>query len=151
MTHKLDYRESLMALTTIVAWADGENQDAEVDARVQMILEEKISDTVIDAFKIKYDEIGSNEKLFELAVLALNGESTEKKAGALAWMWQVANVAEEGVRGRLDYIEDVWKNNKDNVDLAELKWINRAKKDLDVELADFKTAFSKISKAGRII
>lgn len=151
MTHKLDYNEALMALTTIVAWADGENQDAEVDARVQMILEEKISDTLIDAFKIKYDEIGDNEKLFGLAILAINNENTEKKAKALAWMWQVANVAEEGVRGRLDYIEDVWKSNKDNVDLAELKWINRAKKDLAIDLADFKIAFSKISKADRII
>ena len=151
MVHKFDYQEALLALTTVIAWADGENQDAEVDARVQMIVEEKISDTTFDAFKVKYDEINDFEKLFELAILTLNPLSCEEKGRALAWMWQVANVAEEGVRGRLDYIEDVWKSNKDNVDLEELQWINRAKKDLNVGLEDFKTAFSKLPQANRII
>tara|TARA_B100000809_G_scaffold131728_1_gene129472 strand:- start:253 stop:708 length:456 start_codon:yes stop_codon:yes gene_type:complete len=151
MVNKLDYQEALLALTTIVAWADGENQDAEVDARVQMILEEKISNSTFDTFKIKYDEINDFEKLFELAILSLKPRSIEEKSKVLAWMWQIANVAAEGINGRLDYTQDVWKNSNDNVDLGELKWINRAKKDLEINLADFKTAFNKIPQANRII
>lgn len=151
MVHTLDYHEALLALTTIVAWADGENQAAEVDARVQMIVEEKISNSTFDSFKIKYDEIDDFEKLFEVAILTLAPLSIEQKSRALAWMWQIANVAEEGIQGRLDYIEDVWKNDKKNVDLKELAWINRAKKDLKIGLEDFKTAFSKLTKAHRII
>jgi hypothetical protein len=151
MVHTFDYQEALLALTTVVAWADGENQDAEVDARVQMIIEEKINDSTFDTFKIKYDEINDFEKLFELAILTLTPLSTEQKSRALAWMWQIANVASEGMQGRLDYIEDVWKNSKENVDLAELQWINRAKKDLKVGIEDFKSSFSKLNKTDRII
>ncbi len=53
MAYEFDYHEALLALTTIVAWADGENQDAEVDARVQMIVHEKITDSVFDAFWLR--------------------------------------------------------------------------------------------------
>ena len=111
----------------------------------------KKTDSVFDTFKIKYDEIGDFEKLFELALLTLHPLSVEQKSKALAWMWQIANVAQEGVQGRLDYIDDVWKNDKSNVELEELHWINRAKKDLNVDLEDFKKAFQHIAPASRII
>jgi hypothetical protein len=150
MVHTLNYQEALLALTTIVAWADGENQAAEVDARVQMIVEEKINTSTFDSFKVKYDEVNDFEKLFEAALVTLAPLSIEERSRALAWMWQIANVAKEGVEGRLDYAEDVWKNDNKNVDLKELAWINKAKKDLKIGINDFKAAFSKLNKANRI-
>ena len=48
------YDESLLGLSTIIAWADGNNETPEVDARVQMIFEEKITDDSIESYKNKY-------------------------------------------------------------------------------------------------
>ena len=150
MASTLDYQEALLALTTIVAWADGENQAAEVDARVQMIVEEKISNDTFDSFKTKYDEINDFEKLFEMALSSLQPLSIEEKGKALAWMWQIANVAKEGVKRSLDHIENIWKKSNNNIDLDELVWINRAKKSLKINLDDFKIAFQKIPNTNRI-
>jgi hypothetical protein len=151
MVHVLNYQEALLALTTIVAWADGENQDAEVDARVQMIVKEKISTLTFDQFKIKYDNITDFEELYKLAINSIKLLPETKKSRALAWMWQIANVADLGIKDKLYYIEDVWENKKDNVDLNELHWINRAKKDLGISVDDFKTAFHSLPQADRIL
>jgi replicative superfamily II helicase len=151
MVNEFNYQEALLALTTIVAWADGENQDAEVDARVQMIVKEKISNLTLDQFKIKYDEINDFEKLYNLAINSIQGLPNTEKSRALAWMWQIANVADLGTKDKLYYIEDKWKNKNHNVDLNELHWINRAKKDLKINIDDFKTAFESLPQTNRIL
>ena len=53
MNDKFTYHEALLGLTTIVAWSNGENMKSQVDSRVNMILNEGISNTEIDVFKAK--------------------------------------------------------------------------------------------------
>lgn len=144
------YDETLLGLTTIVAWADGNNETPEVDARVQMIFEEKISDDSIEAYKNKYRELKTLEGVFKESIASLKNEPVEKQANALAWMWKVANVASEGTDETYGHIDDIWKDRTKNVDLQELQWINNAKKALKLPLDEFKKAFAKLPTTKKI-
>lgn len=144
------YDEALLGLTTIVAWADGNNETPEVDARVQMIFEEKISDDSIESYKNKYKDLGTLEGIFDSSISSLKNEPIEKQANALAWMWKVANIASEGTDETYGHIDEVWKDKTANVDLKELQWINNAKKALSLPLEDFKKAFAILPTTKKI-
>ena len=144
-------KEAFLGLSTVITWADGDNQKSEMDALVQMMEYEKISSSDLDAFKVKYDQINDFETVFLMSVRVLQNQPIELKYRSLAWMWSVANVADENSEGRLDFIEDVWENDPKNVDLDELRWINRAKRLLAVDLDGFKKTFKKLPKIQRII
>lgn len=154
MDYKFTFQEALLGLTTVVAWADGANQEAEIDTRVTMILVENITNDQFDAFKVKYDEINSLEFTYHESVKGLSKLSVEQKAKALAWMWEVANVGtpdEDNMvdLGNLEAVEE-WQKRNNYVGLAELTWINRAKKELGVSLELIKKAFSLLPAAKRI-
>ncbi len=154
MDYKFTFEEALLGLTTVVAWADGDNQEAEVDTRVTMILNEGITNDQFNAFKEKYDEINSLEFTYQECIKGLSKLTVEKKAKALAWMWEVANVGtpdEEDMvdLGNLEAVEE-WQKRNNYVGLDELTWINRAKKELNVSLTDIKKAFSELPAAKRI-
>ena len=144
-------KEALLGLATVITWADGENQRSEIDVLVQLMVEEKITDSDFESFKRKYDEIDDFETVFLMSISVIQNKSLDDRSRALAWMWQVANVADENSEGRLNYIEDVWKNDTKNVDLDELRWINRAKRLLNVDLEDFKSAFNRLPETQRIL
>jgi hypothetical protein len=152
MIDKFTYHEALLGLTTIVAWSDGENHKSQVDQRVNMILNEGITNTEIDVFKAKYEEIDGFDKIYKNCILALKKEDSEKQNKALAYMWQSANVStsKEDDDIDLEYITDNWVNNKGYVELEELKWINMARKDLGVNLDDFKKEFAALPETKRI-
>lgn len=152
MIDKFTFHEALLGLTTIIAWSDGENHKSQIDSRVNMILNEGISNTEIDIFKAKYDEINAFDRIYENAINSLKKESYEKQIRALAYMWQVANVSTSDSDDDLDleYITDNWINNKGYVELSELKWINQARKDLGVKLEDFKKEFAALPEPKRI-
>ncbi len=149
MIDKFTYHEALLGLTTIVAWSDGELHRSEVDSRINMILNEGITTTEIDIFKSKYDEINSFERVYKNCIAVLKNEEYDKKNRALAYMWQLANLSNSEEELDLEYITDSWMNNKGNVELAELKWINQARKDLDVDLEDFKKEFASLPEPKR--
>ncbi len=151
MRESFSEKEALLGLATVITWADGENQCSEIDVLVQLMVEEKITDKEFESFKLKYDEIDDFETVFLMSISVMQNKKLDDRSRALAWMWQVANVADENSEGRLNYIEDVWKNNTQNVDLDELRWINRAKRLLNVDLEDFKSAFNKLPETQRIL
>lgn len=151
MRESFSEKEALLGLATVITWADGENQRSEIDVLVQLMVEEKITDKEFESFKLKYDEIDDFETVFLMSISVMQNKKLDDRSRALAWMWQVANVADENSEGRLNYIEDVWKNNTKNVDLDELRWINRAKRLLNVDLEDFKSAFNKLPETQRIL
>jgi hypothetical protein len=151
MLDKFTYNEALLGLTTIIAWSDGENHKSQIDVRVNMILNEGITNTEIDIFKSKYEEINSFDKIYKNSIEALKKESAEKQNRAMAYMWQIAAVSspkEETLD--LDYITDNWENKTGYVDLEELKWINMARHDLGVKLSDFKREFAALPESKRI-
>lgn len=152
MNDKFTYHEALLGLTTIVASSTGKNMKAQVDSRVNMILNEGISNTEIDVFKAKYDEIDDYERVYNISIETLTKVDSTFQNKALAYMWQVANVSttEEDEEIDLEYITDDWINNKGYVELEELKWINQAKKDLKINLDDFKTEFANLPSPKRI-
>jgi hypothetical protein len=118
-----------------------------------MIINEGISTPEIDVFKSKYDEINSFDRIYKNCIEALKKESYEHQNRALAYMWQVANVGntnEDEETYDLGFITDNWINNKGNVDLKELRWINQARKDLGVQLEDFKKEFASLPETRRI-
>lgn len=152
MIDKFTYHEALLGLTTIVAWSNGENMKSQVDSRVNMILNEGITNTEIDLFKTKYDEIDDFDKIYSISIESLEKVDIACQNKALAYMWQVANVGtkEEDVELDLEHITDDWVNNKGYVELEELKWINQAKKDLKIDLDDFKKEFANLPVPKRI-
>ena len=152
MNDKFTYHEALLGLTTIVAWSNGENMQSQIDSRVNMILNEGITNTEIDVFKSKYDTINDFEKIYTIGIEALKLVESEKQNRALAYMWQVANVGttEEDEVIDLGHITENWINHKGYVELEELKWINQAKKDLAINLDDFKKEFSELPLTKRI-
>lgn len=153
MDYKFTLNESLLGLTTVVAWADGTNQTSQVDSRVTMILKEGITNDEFNAFKKKYDELNSLEFTYLESIKALQKLPRESQAKAIAWMWEVANVAttdDEMVDlSQLEQVEE-WIKNKKYVQLDELKWINRAKKDLKLSVEEINAAFIAIPAAKRI-
>lgn len=144
------YDEVLLGLTTIVAWAGGNNETPEVDARVQMIFEEKICDDSIESYKNKYKETGSLDDVFTKCIESLKKEPVEKQANALAWMWKVASVASQGTDETYGHIDDFWADRTKNVDIHELSWINKAKKSLKLPLDEFKKAFALLPTTKKI-
>ena len=152
MNDKFTFHEALLGLTTIVAWSNGENLQSQVDSRVNMILNEGITNTEIDVFKNKYDVINDFDKIYKISIESLLLVESEKQNRALAYMWQVANVgtSEEDEHLDLGHITDNWINNKGYVELEELKWINQAKKDLNIDLDDFKKEFASLPEPKRI-
>lgn len=152
MNDKFTYHEALLGLTTIVAWSNGANLQSQIDSRVNMILNEGITNTEIDLFKNKYEEIGNFEKVYSISIETLKLVESEMQNKALAYMWQVANVgtSEEDENLDLGHITDDWINNKGYVELEELKWINQAKKDLNTNLDDFKKEFASLPVPKRI-
>lgn len=152
MNDKFTYHEALLGLTTIVAWSNGENLQSQVDSRVNMILNEGITNTEIDVFKSKYEEVDSFDQIYKISLEALRLVEHEKQNKALAYMWQVANVgtSDEDEEIDLGHITDDWINNKGYVELEELKWINMAKKDLKINLEEFKREFAQLPLPKRI-
>lgn len=155
MKMKFSYNEALLGLTSVVSAADGVFRKAETDARVHMVINEKISTVEIDAFKSKYDDLKSIQETYELAIESLQNESMDLKAKALAYMYLIANVAsdeEDNEVTDLDHLEELeeYINDDKYVDLEELVWINKAKKDLKISLSAMKSEFSKIPAAKRI-
>ena len=150
MDQSFSYEEALLGLTTIVAWADGENQSSEVDARVKMMFHEKISAETLEEYSAKHERISDHENVYRLCIAALTNKSSADKAKACAWMYQVAMVASNGKDGDLDYIEDTWEANNSNLDNDELKWINKAREDLGVSLSQQKYEFEKLPKIERV-
>lgn len=152
MNDKFTYHEALLGLTTLVAWSNGENLQSQVDSRVNLILNEGITNTEIDVFKGKYEQIDSFDKIYRISLEALRLVEPEKQNKALAYMWQVANVgtSDEDEEIDLGHITDDWINNKGYVELQELKWINMAKKDLKINLDDFKKEFAELPLPKRI-
>lgn len=153
MDYKFTLHEALLGLTTVIAWADGENQSSQIDSRVTMILTESITNDEFNAFKKKYDELNSLEFVYLESIKALKKLSIESQAKGLAWMWEVANVAtseDEMVDlGQLEQVEE-WIKDKKYVQLDELKWINRAKKDLGLTVDEINKAFEILPAAKRI-
>ena len=153
MDYKFTLNETLLGLTTVVAWADGQNQSSQVDSRVTMILKEGITNDEFNAFKKKYDELNSLEFTYLESIKALQKLPRESQAKAIAWMWEVANVAtSEDAMVDLSQLEQVeeWIKSKKYVQLDELKWINRAKKDLKLSVNEINAAFLAIPAAKRI-
>jgi len=146
--------EASLALTTIVAWANGILDNSQIDTRVQMILEEGITQTEVDEFQEKYDAFPDNFTLYNAAIKALSTEPTEVKARVCAWMWQVANVGTNKNYKFVDlsFLEEVteWQNKLNYVDVEELNIINKTRKDLHIDLDSFKTAFKNLPVAKRI-
>lgn len=154
MEYKFTYKDALLGLTTVVAWADGKNQGPEIDTRVAMILEEGITNDEFNSFKKKYDEINSLEFTFQQSIKGLLKLTKEEQAKAIAWMWEIANVStpdeEEMIDlSQLETVEN-WQKHPDYVDLEELVWINRAKKELNLSVAEIKVAFALLPAAKRI-
>lgn len=151
---RFNYSESLLATTTVVALADGNNQPSEVDVRVNMIFEEGISNDTLDEFENKFRKINDLEKVYTSAVDTLKKSNKENQLKAVAWMWQVANVGtsdEDEVidLGHLEMVEN-WNNRNQYVDLEELYWINRIKKDLKLSLKEMKEVWKSLPEAKRI-
>ena len=157
MKIKFSYNEALLGLTSVVSAADGVFRKAETDARVHMVITEKISNSEIDAFKSKYDELENFQETYDSAIDSLKDETIELKSKALAYMYLVANVTSDNGDddnevidlNHLEEIEDYINDDK-YVDLEELVWINKAKKDLNISLSEMKTQFNKIPAAKRI-
>lgn len=153
MDYKFTLKETLLGLSTIIAWADGENQSSQIDSRVTLILKEGISNDEFNAFKKKYDEINSLEFVYQESIKSLKQLDEPSQAKAIAWMWEVANVAtseDEMVDlGQLEQVEE-WIKDKKYVQLDELKWINRAKKDLGLSVEAINNAFAALPAAKRI-
>jgi hypothetical protein len=147
-----DYYEALLGLGTIAAWADGKKQDSEIDASVSMLMNENVPQSSIRSFKKKYDLLQEIEYIYELSVDALLKEDERRRARALSWMWQIANVSDEEDEDKYSFLEDEvqWRNAVDHVDLNEIKWINKAKKDLKVSLELFKQEFANLPETKRI-
>ena len=150
MEQSFSYQEALLGLTTIVAWADGENQSSEVDARVKMMFHEKISTETLESYKDKHDRISNHDDVYLLSISALKMRSATEKAKVCAWMYQVAIVASNGKEGDLDYIEDKWEGHNENLDNEELVWINKTREDLGVSLAQQKYEFDKLPDIERV-
>lgn len=152
MSATFNYNETLLALTTLVAWADGENHPSEVDTRVTMILHEGIGNDELEDFQEKYNEIGDLDKVFEVAITSLKLHPVEGQAKAIAWMWQVANVStnEEDEEVDLGYIDENWVNRSEYVALNELVWINKTRKALGVDLDLIKSEFMNLPATKRI-
>ncbi len=150
MEQSFSYEEALLGLTTIVAWADGENQSSEVDARVKMMFHEKISTDTLESYREKHERIINHEDVYLLSIAALKNKSAAEKAKACAWMYQVAIVASTGKDGDLDYIEDKWEAHNENLENEELVWINKARADLGVSLAQQKYEFDKLPDIERV-
>lgn len=150
MIEKFTFHEALLGLTHLVAWADGENQGSELDAKVQMLITEQIAESTIDDFKSKHEELSSYEETFNYSMSTLKEESKENQAKACAWMWQIAIIAGVGTDGELDYDIDVWKQDDSKVENEEKNLVEKAMKTLDISSADLKSAFEKLPKIGRI-
>lgn len=149
-----NYQECLLALTAVVSNADGVNHSSEIDARVNMILNEGISNGTIKGYEAKYAELDGGEKTLQAAIVSLQSETEESKAKALAYMYLVANVGttDEDELVDLSHLEEVenWQNSDDYVDLEELAVINKAKKELGLSLTAIKEAFKNLPEAKRI-
>lgn len=151
---QFNFHEVLLGLTSVVANADGKNRDSEIEARVNMILNEEISTSTIDVFKSKYDELNSLDLTYQTCLDKLQKCSKEEQAKAAAYMWLVANVGTKDTDEEVDlsHLEEVenWKNSSQYVDLEELVWINKLKKDLGLKVEDMKYAFANLPEAKRI-
>ncbi len=153
---KIDFtkNEAALALTTLVAWSNGVIKDSQYDTRVQMILEDGISQTEVDEFKEKYDKLPDNISVYDSAVDSLMREDEPTRARVCAWMWQVANVStsKNYKTINLDHLEVVteWQNRLNYVDVEELNIINKTRKDLKVSLNAFKESFQHLPTAKRI-
>lgn len=150
MVEKFTYHESLLGLTYVVGWADGENQNSERDVKVQMIMHESISNSTLEDFKLKMNSLVDHESTFVHSIETLKHLSEEQKLNACAWMFSVAIVAASGTEGELDYDHDNWIVNSDNVDAEEKVWFERAVKELGVNEDDVKSSFRKLPLIRRI-
>ncbi len=152
MNNKKNYHKSLLALTNVVAWADGVNHPSEVDTVVTMILHEGIENDTISEFKTQFEAADSLEDTYTDAIETLKAEDEQLQSNAVAWMWQVANVTtnKEDEEIDLGYIEDHWVNKTKYVDLEELVWINRARKELGLSLEAIKEKFKNLPETKRI-
>ena len=141
MKQTFSYHDALIALSTIVSWADGERQDAEVDATIEMVAHEKISEKTIEKYQEKIERITKDEDIFRLAIGALLGESIQKRATACAWMYKIALLASDKTTEKEG---DHWVDSAKHLDQKELNWINKACKSLEVSSKDLNEAYQKL-------
>jgi len=141
-TPLLSPAESYFALSRILSWADGEQQDAEQDALTTLRMVESLNIDVYD--KTLADD---DEALFKTAILALENQAVELRARACAWMLKTAMVAHEG---SLTQGEVNWAASLANVSEAERNWITRTQKALHVVESDMDSAFKLIPRIRRI-
>lgn len=151
---RFNYYESLLAVTTVVALADGDNKPSEVDVRVNMIFEENIGNDTLADFEQKFRKVNNLEKVYSSAIETLKKSDKDNQLKAVAWMWQVANVSTKDEDemidlGHLEMVEN-WNNRNQYVDLEELYWINRIKKDLKLSLKEMKEVWKGLPEAKRI-
>lgn len=141
MKQTFSYHDALIALSTIVSWADGERQDPEIDATVEMVAHERISTKTIENYETKTERITKDEDIFRLAIGALLGEPVYKKANACAWMYKIALLASDKTT---DVEEDHWIDSAKHLHQQELNWINKACKSLEISGKELNEAYKKL-------
>ncbi|MCP4522474.1 MAG: hypothetical protein GY827_12405 [Cytophagales bacterium] len=141
MKQTFGYHDALIALSTIVSWADGERQDPEVDATIEMVAYERISEKTIEKYQQKTERITKEEDIFRLAIGALLNESQQRRANACAWMYKVALMASDK---STDVKGEHWVDSAKHLDQEELDWINQACKGLEVSEEDMAEAYKKL-------
>lgn len=141
MKQTFSYHDALIALSTIVSWADGERQDPEIDATVEMVAYERISTRTIENYETKTERITKEEDIFRLAIGALLAEPVYKRANACAWMYKIALLASDKTT---DVDGDQWIDSAKHLDQEELNWINKACKSLEVSGKELNEAYKKL-------
>ncbi len=149
MKQTFNHHEALLALTSVVAWADGENQIQEIDACVQMFAHEGIREKAIETFNEKAERINDDDKIYRLAIATMKTQKPRLRVKAVAWMYQVAAVASSSVNGEESNVE-IWETSSKNIDSEEIEWINRARKDLEVSLSDLKEGLAEMPEIQRL-
>jgi hypothetical protein len=133
-------QEAFFVLSRILSWADGEQQEAELDALTTLRLTERLDVEVYD----RLDALGDDEThLFDLAIAALREAPLDTRARACAWMLMTAMVASVGATTTG---EIAWGTTLANVSPEEQAWITRAQKALGVVESDLETAFRRIPR-----
>lgn len=141
MKQTFSYHDALIALSTIVSWADGERQDPEVDATIEMVAHERISEKTIEKYQEKTERITKDDDIFLLAIGALLKEKSYKRANACAWMYKIALLASDK---NTEVEGDTWVDSSKHLDQEELDWINKACKSLEVSGKEMNDAYKRL-------
>lgn len=147
------FHEALLALHSIVAWADSKNDDAESDLRIRLKEFEGITKEEYAIFLEKWEWLDTKNEIFNLAIEQLNECSYKAKARACAWMWKTAIISSESAAESKYYSDDkeyYWKTDKNNVSKKEDEWIDKAMEKLSVSAEDLNNECGKLPRIKRI-